>query len=105
MRAFCIRFFRRSIPVALILGAMGVIFAEVFLMLHKMNGGIPDPANDAVRWRTPLNMALFGVVVLFVSEVVASTIRRKPAAPGAPTPDVEARLLDATLQRSGPPAT
>jgi uncharacterized membrane protein len=105
MRAFWIRFLKRSVPVALILGVTGFIFAEAFLMLHRMNGGTPDPANDAVRWRTPMNMAIFGVVVLFVMEVIASAIRRKPAAPSSPPASVEARLLDASFQHSGPPAS
>jgi hypothetical protein len=105
MRAFWVRFLKRSVPVALILAAMGYIFAEAFLMLHQMNGGTPDPANDAVRWRTPINMAIFGVVVLFVMELIASATRRKPAAPSSPPVNVEARLLDTSFQHSGPPAS
>jgi hypothetical protein len=81
MRALWKKILWRSIPVAIILGAMGYVFAEIFLMLVKMNGGINDPANNAVRWRTPLTMAALGVVVQIVVEFIAFAIGRSRAKP------------------------
>lgn len=89
MRDFWMKLGRRVVVVAAALGVVGFLFAEAFLMLHRMNGGVPDPANEAVRWRTPLTMAGFGVALLLVMEFVAFAIRRKAppaAAPAAPAP-------------------
>lgn len=79
MSQFGKRLLRRSIAVAIVLGIMGYILAEVFLIVHRMNGGVPDPANDAVRWKTPLTMAGFGVVLQVIFEVVGNALR--PAKP------------------------
>jgi len=74
-----IRILLRSVPVALALAVMGYIFAEVFLIFHKMNGGIHDPANEAVRWRTPLTMAVLGVMIQVPLELLAHGIRKSRA--------------------------
>jgi hypothetical protein len=83
MREFWIKVLRRSIPVAIVLGIMGYIFAEGFLTFARMNGGITDPANDAVRWRTPLTMAIMGVSIQITIELFTKFLRRKPALPNA----------------------
>jgi hypothetical protein len=69
----------RSVPVALILAVMGYVFAEIFLIFHKMNGGVNDPANEAVRWRTPLTMAVLGVIIQIPLELLAHVIRQSRA--------------------------
>jgi len=75
------RILRRSIPVAITLGLMGYLFAEIFLMMHRMNGGAPDPANEAIRWRTPLTMAGIGVAMLAFLELLTFAVKRKHAPP------------------------
>ena len=77
MRELGIRILRRSLPVVIVLGIMGYVFAEVFLMLHKMNGGMQDPANESVRWRTPLTMARLGVGMLALFECLVFVVRGK----------------------------
>ncbi len=80
MNAFGKRLLKRSIAVAVVLAAIGYLFAEAFLMMQRMNGA-SDPANEAVRWRAPLNMAAIGVVLQVVVESLAFALRRKkPAA-------------------------
>lgn len=77
MRELLIRILRKSIPVVLMLGVIGYIFAEATLMLIRTNGGIDDPANHAVKWRAPLSMAGFGVAILVVIELLQFALRRK----------------------------
>jgi hypothetical protein len=103
MRDFWKNLLRRCVLVAVVLGAIGFLFAEAFLMLHRMNGGTPDPANDAVRWRTPLTMAGFGVGLLLVMELFAIAFKRKPIAPEVPAkPAVgEPPTADPALRHSG----
>jgi hypothetical protein len=77
MRQVLLRILRRAILVAVVLGAVGYIFAEIYLVLYRMNGGAPDPANEAVRWKAPLRMAVFGVGLLVVLELLIHFLRRK----------------------------
>jgi hypothetical protein len=103
MRYFWKNLLRRCVLVAVVLGAIGYLFAEAFLMLHRMNGGTPDPANDVVRWRTPLTMAGFGVGLLLVMELFAFAFKRKPVAPdvaGKPAAG-ETPVIDPVLHQSG----
>jgi hypothetical protein len=81
MREFWIKILLRSIPVAVVLGAMGYVFAEAFLTFVKMNGGMNDPANQAVRWRTPLTMAVMGVSIQLAIELLMRFLRRRPTLP------------------------
>ncbi len=76
MRQLLLRIVCRGIPAALILGAMGYLFAELSL-LYLASGGIRDPANEDIRWKVPLNMALIGLGVLIFLETIAFVIRRK----------------------------
>ena len=86
MNDFSKRLLKRSIAVAVVLGLMGYIFAEVFLVLSRMNGGVVNPANDSVRWRTPLTMAAIGVVLQVIVELAAFALRsKKPATRADPT--------------------
>ena len=103
MRGFWHKFLRRSVPVAVILAVIGYVFAEAFLMLHRMNGGTVDPANTAVRWRTPLTMAGFGVGLLFVMELIAFVLRRKqPPKVDAKSAALDFPATDPALRQSGP---
>jgi hypothetical protein len=77
MRELIFRILRRSIPVAIVLAIMGYLFGELFLMIERMHNPKPDPANQAVRWRAPLNMVGIGVGALVVFECVAFAVRRK----------------------------
>jgi hypothetical protein len=77
MSEFRKRLLRRSVGVAIALAIVGYVFAEVFLVLLRMNGGASDPANDAVRWKTPLTMAGIGVVLQIVVETVLYAVRPK----------------------------
>jgi hypothetical protein len=101
MRSFWLKFLKRSVPVAVVLAIIGYVFAEAFLMLHRMNGGAVDPANAAVRWRTPLTMAGFGVALLFVMELVAFALSRKqPPVVGKPAA-LDIPTADSALRQSG----
>lgn len=71
------RVLKRTIGVAIVLALMGYIFAEVFLVFSRMNGGVVDPANDSVRWRTPLTMALIGGVLQLIVEIISYALRNK----------------------------
>lgn len=85
MSPFGKRLLKRSAGVAIVLGIMGYVFAEAFLMLQRMNGGVAVPANDAVRWRTPLTMAGIGVILHVMIELIAYAVRpRKPLAASEP---------------------
>lgn len=81
MRDLLLRIVNRSFPVALVLAVMGYILAEAYLMLQQMHGGVHDPANDSVKWRAPLTMALIGVGLLTVMEILIYFVRRKHAPP------------------------
>jgi hypothetical protein len=70
---------RRSLLVVLILGTMGYLFGQVFLMFlsyYSANGG--DPANQRVLWQTPLVMAGFGLVLTFIMEAIGYALRKRP---------------------------
>jgi len=85
MSPFGKRLLKRSVGVAIVLGIMGYVFAEAFLMLQRMNGGVVVPANDAVRWRTPLTMAGIGVFLHVIIELIAYALRpKKPVAVSEP---------------------
>jgi hypothetical protein len=77
MSDFGKRLLRRSISVAIALAIVGYIFAEAFLVLQRMNGGVAAASNDAVRWRTPLAMASIGVVLQIVVETILYVLRPK----------------------------
>ncbi len=88
MRELGIRILKRTLPIVVVLGVMGYIFAEIYLMLIKMNGGVQDHANDSVRWRTPLSMAAMGVGIFAFLELISFSIRSKrPKAPATGSPD------------------
>ena len=76
MRELCTRLIRRSLFVAVVLGIIGYIFAEMYLMLYRMNGGIPHPENNSIRWRAPLKMMAFGIGFQLVVEIIFSFVRR-----------------------------
>ena len=86
MRNLWVRILKRSIPVALALGLMGFVLAEIYLMFARMNGG-SDPANESVRWRTPLTMAVFGVVMQAMIELMIFAVRGKRTAPTTTSPE------------------
>jgi hypothetical protein len=68
----------RSIPVAIACAGIGYLFAQALLIFERMPPNAkPDPANQAVLWRAPLNMAIFGVALLVIFEFVVFFIRRK----------------------------
>jgi hypothetical protein len=94
MRELGIKILRRSLPVAFVLGLMGYVFAEIFLMMHRMNGGVPDPANNSVRWRTPLTMAGIGVFLQAIIEFLLYAIRRKRPAIEKPSEAAAAPKVD-----------
>lgn len=87
MRDLLLRILRRAFPVAIVLGIMGYLFAELFLILHQMNGGVQDPANNAVRWKAPLRMAGIGVILLAFIECLMFVFRRKQTPPAASIAD------------------
>ena len=107
MRELGTKILRRSLPVALMLGVMGYVFAEIFLLLLRMNGGVQDSANNSVRWRTPLTMAVAGVVLQAIIEIVIFATRRpestrtKHLASG----ETGARPAEQAMQQSGPAAS
>jgi hypothetical protein len=79
MRALVLRLVTRSLLVGLALGAMGYAFAQAYLVLVKINGGIAD---ESVNWRVPLNMVSIGVAILVTVEVLVHFLRRKrPSVP------------------------
>jgi hypothetical protein len=86
MRELSLRILRRSLPVMLVLGVMGYIFGEAYLVLTRMNGGIADPANDVVRWRAPFTMAGFGLGIMVLVETLGFFLRHKQP-PASPTLD------------------
>lgn len=88
MNPFAKRLIRRCVGVAVALAIIGYIFAEVFLVLMRMNGGVSDAGNEAVRWKTPLTMAGIGVVLQVAIELVAFAIRPKRAPMAVSPPDV-----------------
>jgi hypothetical protein len=69
------RILRRAATVAVILALIGYILAEAYLMLIPMMGGVPNPANNAVRWRAPLTMAAIGVGLVALVELVTFAVR------------------------------
>ncbi|MCE9531767.1 MAG: hypothetical protein K8T89_11690 [Planctomycetes bacterium] len=76
MRELVFRILRRGIPVGIALAVMGYIFAEIFLMMMQMGGAAPIPENNAMRWKTPLSMAGFGVGLLAIFECISFAVRR-----------------------------
>ena len=72
------RILQRYLPVGIVLAGMGYLFGEAFLFLQKMYGGAVDPGNDQVRWRTPLTMTAFGLMLMLMLEGVMFAVRRKP---------------------------
>ena len=80
MRSLCLRILRRSLPVALILAALGYVYGRIFLHMLAMEAQHHDPANEAVLYRTPLTMALAGVAVLAFIEVALYLVRGNPPA-------------------------
>lgn len=100
MSPFVRRLLYRSFAVAVALGVVGYVFAEVFLLVLRMNGAVHEPANDAVRWKTPLTMAGIGVVLHVIVEIIANALRPKKKSPAVESATVAAPANDP----SGSPA-
>jgi len=80
------RILTHSFCVIVTLAAIGYGFALAFLYISRINGGIPDPANQRVLWRTPLTMAILGLIVQLPVELISLAMRRrKPSATGERT--------------------
>jgi hypothetical protein len=89
-----------------ILAVMGFVFSEVVgAHLASDPGTRPGSAqlaqpDESLRWRIPLSMAFWGVVLVAVIELVMYAVRGnpKPAAPAEPQPDAEKLLNDLLAQ-------
>ncbi len=88
MRAFCFRFLRRGSLVAISLGIIGYGLGQVFLIVDQFYSRAQTSNNDHVLWQTPMNMALGGLVVLFVLELIVECFSRlnKPKQPQKAVP-------------------
>ncbi len=96
MKVFLFRLLKRSIPVVIILSILGYFFALLFsqLVLPQMSEGLqanedirvtqlplPKPGgHDDIFWKAPLMMSLYGVGVLFVSELSVALVRKQKKA-------------------------
>jgi Ni/Fe-hydrogenase subunit HybB-like protein len=77
MPAFLSKLLQRAFLVAALLGVFGYLLAEVYLLTQRMHGMTPDADSTAVRWRAPINMAIMGVSLLVVLEMIALALRKK----------------------------
>lgn len=71
------RILTHSVCVIVTLAVIGYGFALAFLYLYRINGGVPDPANERVLWRTPLSMAILGLIVQLPVELISVAMRRR----------------------------
>ena len=93
MKEFLIRLLKRSIPVVIVLSALGYMYAQIlcqFMVPHdvEISGTaedirvtpLPVPVPEGLNqilWKTPLLMSLYGVGILFVSELLAALVRKQ----------------------------
>lgn len=71
------RILTHSLCVIVTLAVIGYGFALAFLYVYRINGGVPDPANERVLWRTPLSMAILGLIVQLPVELISLAMRRR----------------------------
>jgi hypothetical protein len=85
MRPFWGRLLWRTGFVGVALAGIGYALARGFLLIQRMyGGGAYNEANETVLWQTPLNLAVFGMVLTFALEFVIGSLR-KPAPVKSPT--------------------
>jgi hypothetical protein len=86
MRELGVRILKRSLPVVIVMAILGYVLAQIFLVFHRMySGGAYDPANERVLWTAPLRLAVFGLFVVAVIELVRFALRKRTA-PGLESP-------------------
>ena len=87
MRELGKRILKRSLLIAVVLGLMGILFAEAALVVRQVNGAPqPDPEAASIRLESPLRMAIFGVVLQAACMLIGHAIRRKQLPPEPPAP-------------------
>jgi hypothetical protein len=95
---------------AVVLAAIGLVFAEMASMWAGAPGPPGQPARDdlnppvgpAIRYRVPLMMAFWGFMFVAVSEVVLYRLRRRVPSPKpvAPPVDEAEKLLNELLEQA-----
>ncbi len=92
LRELIFRILRRSIPVAIALAIMGYLMGEAFLLFLQMRSPSTGTVVQVERWRGPVNLAMLGVAVLIMFEVIGFVIKRKKP-PHPVDPDAELRNI------------
>ena len=93
MKVFLIRLLKRSIPVVIVLSALGYMYAQIlcqFMVPHDVEFSgtaedirvtpLPVPVPEGLNQilgKAPLLMSLYGVGILFVSELLAALVRKQ----------------------------
>jgi hypothetical protein len=87
MRQLAIRILKRGILVGVALAILGYFLAQAWLTALKLFGGTVHGSSDRALWTAPITLALIGVGLLVVLELITFALRRKPPQPPASTTD------------------